>query len=160
MKKSTTVGLVVILVIVVALLGWYWWWMMAQSKNAYQAPSPNTQQTTQTSSATVVIALNATLGNYLVAANGMTLYKFNNDKIGVSNCAGQCAVLWPPYLLAANATLKAGAGISGTLGTITRADGTSQITYNGTPLYYWSKDVKPGDTTGQNFNGLWFVVNP
>ncbi len=160
MKKSTTIWLVVLLVIVIVLIGWYWWWMMAQNKNAYLTQTPSTSQTVQPSTATVTVANNASLGDYLVAANGLTLYKFNNDKIGVSNCAGQCATLWPPYLLTAGMTLKAGSGLSGTLGTITRADGTSQITYQGLPLYYWSKDIKPGDTTGQNFNGVWFVVAP
>lgn len=48
----------------------------------------------------------------------------------------------------------------GGLGVISRADGTSQITYNGWPLYYWVKDAKPGDTTGQNVGNVWFVADP
>jgi len=47
----------------------------------------------------------------------------------------------------------AGAGVTGQLGTLTRADGTTQVTYNGMPLYYWFKDAQPGDTTGQNVGG-------
>jgi predicted lipoprotein with Yx(FWY)xxD motif len=53
-----------------------------------------------------------------------------------------------------------GTEVSGTISTISRADGITQITYNGVPLYFWKGDSKPGDKTGQNYNGLWFVVKP
>jgi len=127
----------------------------------YGTPAPTTQTPTPSQSAAIVrAAQSSSLGMILVANNGMTLYRFTKDAAGVSNCTGQCATLWPPFVLTANQALTAGTGVSGTLATITRADGSSQLTYNGQPLYYWSGDTKPGDTNGQNFNGVWFVVNP
>ncbi|MBU6447507.1 hypothetical protein KGQ24_01535 [Patescibacteria group bacterium] len=90
----------------------------------------------------------------------MTLYIYTPDKPGVSNCTGQCAIYWPPYTVSAAAGLTAATGISGKLGTITRADGTTQLTYNDKPLYFYAKDSKPGDTTGQNVGGIWFVLKP
>src|SRR5262249_11557545 len=100
---------------------------------------------------------------YLVAANGMTLYHFTKDTPGVSNCSGQCAVQWPPYTVSSStaaAGLPGGSAVGGTISTIVRSDGTMQVTYNGEPLYFWYKDVNPGDTTGQNVGGVWFVVAP
>ena len=105
------------------------------------------------------VSASSTIGTYLVAGNGMTLYRFTKDTAGVSNCAGDCIAKWPVYNVSAGAAVSAGAGLTCTVGTITRADGTIQATYNGAPLYFWSKDMKAGDTTGQNVNGVWFVVN-
>lgn len=97
---------------------------------------------------------------FLVAGNGMTLYKYTKDTPGVSNCSGQCLVNWPAYTVSTGASLTASTGIKGKIATITSSDGTMQVTYNDMPLYYWIKDTKPGDTTGQNVGGVWFVVNP
>lgn len=98
------------------------------------------------------------LGTILTGANGMTLYMFTKDTPGVSNCYDQCAVNWPPLLVGFTPT--AVDGVKGKLGTTTRKDGSMQVTYNDMPLYYWIKDAKVGDTTGQNVGGVWFVVNP
>jgi predicted lipoprotein with Yx(FWY)xxD motif len=84
---------------------------------------------------------------------------FTKDEPSVSNCYDQCAAAWPP-LLTTNATPTGPDSISAGLGTTTRTDGSLQVTYNGMPLYYWISDQKPGDTTGQNVGGVWFVVNP
>jgi predicted lipoprotein with Yx(FWY)xxD motif len=167
MKKSTKVWAVVILLIIIGAGGWYWWMMMSK-QGAYQAKptqnlgingSPNQTNNGQPATAVLTVAHDTTMGDYLVAANGMTLYSFTKDTTNTSNCSGQCAVLWPPYA-PNNNPLMAGAGVSGTISTITRADGTSQITYNGVPLYFWQGDSKVGDTTGNNYNGVWFVVKP
>lgn len=115
---------------------------------------------TQTTPATLAYATSRTLGNYIIAINGMTLYSFKNDTAGVSNCSGTCATIWPPYIVKSAAGLTANAILTGTLGTITRTDGTLQATYNGMPLYFYSKDSKAGDTTGNGFNNLWSVVIP
>lgn len=107
---------------------------------------------------TVAVRSAGDLGDILVDPRGMTLYLYTRDEPGVSNCYGQCATAWPPLLT--NADPSGPDVVSGGLGTTTRTDGSLQVTYNGMPLYSWQKDQKPGDTTGQNVGGVWFVVNP
>ena len=107
---------------------------------------------------TMMIANDPKLGSFLVDAKGMTLYIFTKDTPGVSNCTGGCLATWPP--LVAMGDLVAGAGMMGKLGFITRADGTKQVTYNDMPLYYFSSDKAPGDTTGQGVGGVWFMMSP
>ena len=84
----------------------------------------------------------------LTGRNGMTLYTFDKDAAGAgkSACNGACAALWPP--LAAGATDQSG----GDWTVITRDDGAKQWAYLGKPLYFWAKDQKPGDVTGDGFN--------
>ncbi|MFA5942497.1 MAG: hypothetical protein WC798_02380 [Candidatus Paceibacterota bacterium] len=108
----------------------------------------------------LTVANDATLGDFLVASNGMTLYLYTNDTKDVTNCYDLCAVNWPPYVRTTAEPLVGGAGMAGTIATTARTDGTEQITYNGIPLYFWKNDLKPGDTTGQNVGGVWFVVHP
>ena len=90
----------------------------------------------------------------LVGDNGMTLYTFDKDAAGSgkSVCNGPCATNWPP--LAATGTA------SGDYSVITRDDGAKQLAYKGKPLYYWAKDAKPGDKTGDGFNNVWHIVRP
>jgi predicted lipoprotein with Yx(FWY)xxD motif len=107
---------------------------------------------------TVQTAEDPTLGTFLTDANGMTLYMFTRDSPNVSVCEGDCAVAWPPFSVEGDLTLPE--GVEGTLGTITRADGTTQVTYNEMPLYYWQNDTQPGDTTGQGVGAVWFIVSP
>jgi predicted lipoprotein with Yx(FWY)xxD motif len=107
---------------------------------------------------TVSMATDPKLGKFLTGEDGKTLYTFRKDTANTSNCSGGCATAWPPLAVPAGTTPTAGPGVKGTLGVIQRADGTSQVTLDGKPLYYYSKDVKPGDATGQGFNGLWYVV--
>jgi len=92
----------------------------------------------------------------LVGPNGMTLYTFDRDKAasGKSVCNAQCAVLWPPML--ASATDVA----SGNFTIITRDDGAKQWAFKGEPVYYWSKDTKAGDMTGDNVNKVWHTAKP
>lgn len=124
-----------------------------------ETPVTNQQQPATTAPA-LKVGTDAKLGSYLTGANGFTLYTFAQDKSGVSNCSGTCATLWPPYTVPAAGALAAEPAITGTLGTIQRADGTIQLTYKGMPLYFWSKDVKIGDTTGNGFKNLWSIVKP
>jgi predicted lipoprotein with Yx(FWY)xxD motif len=111
---------------------------------------------------TVVVASGSgDLGSYLVAGmGGKTLYTFKNDEAGVSNCSGDCATAWPPFTVAANTKLVPGEGATGELGTITRADGSTQVTYNGWPLYYFKDDAAAGDTKGQGVGEKWYVAAP
>ncbi len=99
------------------------------------------------------------MGTILVAAsNSHTVYNFSRDTPGVSNCTGGCITNWPPLTLASGQTPTGGPGVTGQLGTITRADGSLQVTYKGLPLYFFHSDTKPGDTNG-NYTG-WSLVHP
>ena len=109
--------------------------------------------------ATVNVGQTAALGSFLVDSKGMTLYLFTKDSPNTSTCYGTCASYWPPLLT--NGAPLAGSGVNAALlGSTTRTDGTSQVTYNGWPLYYYVSDKAEGDTTGQNVQGVWFVINP
>lgn len=108
----------------------------------------------------VQVASNEQFGDILVGPDGMTLYIFTNDQPGVTNCYDQCAVNWPPLMLAEGQPLTGGAGVTGELGTTERTDGGRQVTYNGWPLYYWVQDTAPGQTSGHLVNNVWFVATP
>ena len=93
----------------------------------------------------------------LTNAKGLTLYWFAPDTPTKSVCNGSCAAYWPPV----PGHVRAGPGVTGTLGTITRSDGSSQATYNGHPLYTYVSDTSPGQDNGNNLNingGLWHDV--
>jgi predicted lipoprotein with Yx(FWY)xxD motif len=93
------------------------------------------------------------MGPVLADSKGMTLYTFDRDAAGKSNCNGQCAVNWPP--LKADGTSQP----SGNWSVVTRDDGSKQWAFNGKPLYTWVKDQKPGDTTGNGVNNnTWHVA--
>ena len=93
-------------------------------------------------------------GGALVAANGMTLYTFDNDKAGSgkSVCNGPCVAAWPP-LMATAADQP-----SGDYSVVTRDDGARQLAYKGKPLYFYKSDVKAGDRIGDNFKNVWHIV--
>jgi predicted lipoprotein with Yx(FWY)xxD motif len=91
-------------------------------------------------------------GTVLTDANGMTLYTFDKDKTGQSNCTGECASYWPPAAATKDAKPVGGLTI------IKRADGTMQWADDGKPLYTYVSDKKPGDVTGDGKNGVWHVV--
>jgi predicted lipoprotein with Yx(FWY)xxD motif len=108
------------------------------------------------------VALASTkLGKILVDGKGRTLYLFDADKGTSSMCDGACASAWPPLTTSGKPT--AGAGVSAAkLGTTKRADGTTEVTYNGHPLYTYSGDQAPGQTTGQgsqDFGAEWDVLS-
>ncbi len=91
---------------------------------------------------------------FLMDQNKMTLYTFDKDTKGVSNCNGPCAAKWPPLLAEAGTKLPYGYSL------IKRADGSMQIAYKGHPLYLWVKDSKPGDMTGDGVKGVWHTARP
>lgn len=108
--------------------------------------------------ATVEIKAKDGIGNYLTDEKGMTLYLFKKDTPGKSACAGPCVDKWP--LFAAEIVTVPEGLIAADFAVITRDDGKKQTTYKGLPLYYFFKDVKPGDTVGQGVNTVWYVVAP
>ena len=108
----------------------------------------------------MVLAQNVgAMGTILVAAsNSHTLYTFDSDSPGVSRCTGGCIAIWPAFSIGSGQIPTGGPGVTGALSTITRSDGTLQVTYKGMPLYFFHSDTKPGDTKG-NYTG-WSLVKP
>ncbi len=104
------------------------------------------------------LAASSEFGYILADRSGRTLYLFDPDDPGVSNCSGNCALNWPPFLTA-RSPIDIGGIDTGQLGTTTRSDGYTQVTYNGFPLYYWVNDVAPGDTDGQTVGTVWWVLD-
>src|SRR5204862_5774652 len=104
----------------------------------------------------------ANLGTILVDSKGKSLYLFQKDKRDKSNCSGACATNWPPYMTTGKP--KAGPGARAAMpGTIKRAGGKLQVTYNHHPLYHFKYDTKAGQTKGENvdaFGAEWYVVSP
>jgi predicted lipoprotein with Yx(FWY)xxD motif len=121
---------------------------------ATQAPPSAAATPGATSAAAVTVEAEVVgdAGTILVdAASGMTVYIFTDDvkDSGTSACTGGCLAAWPALTVPAGATPTGGPGVTGTLGTITRADdGTLQVTYNGLPLYFFANDQAPGDLNG------------
>jgi predicted lipoprotein with Yx(FWY)xxD motif len=91
-----------------------------------------------------------------VGPNGMTLYTFDRDAMGSgkSVCNGPCAAIWPPLMA------KAGDTPSGDWAIVVRDDGSRQWAYRGKPVYYWVKDTKAGDRTGDGVNNVWRLARP
>jgi len=98
--------------------------------------------------------MTTSLGPVLVGPNGLSLYTHAGDTASSSSCTGACATAWPPLTVATGATAAGATGVSGTFATLTRADGSTQVTYNGLPLYGWQGDSKLGDVTGQGVEGF------
>ena len=114
------------------------------------------------SSVATVSATSTNLGMILVDGGGRTLYLFEKDQPNQSACAGACAAAWP--VDQSSATPKAGSDVQASLvGTIKRGDGSTQVTYNKHPLYYYAGDSQAGQQNGQGLNAFgakWFAVTP
>jgi predicted lipoprotein with Yx(FWY)xxD motif len=110
----------------------------------------------------VVATADGAMGAFLTDGAGRSLYLWLGDPSSTSMCTGQCATYWPP-LLTSGAPTASGMADSKLLATSKRADGTSQVTYSGHPVYYFSGDKTAGATNGQGqnaFGHLWWVVSP
>lgn len=164
---------VVIAAIIYALI--YYFFIARKSGNFYGAtpqspaitkqPKPSiTAINTPTSSPSASVTSNniymiksdPVKGNHLTDFQGMTLYIFDKDQQGVSNCYGTCAQTWPPYTSGATAQSQMPQNIT----VISRTDGTKQFAWKGMPLYYYSNDKKAGDLNGDGFGGIWHLVKP
>jgi predicted lipoprotein with Yx(FWY)xxD motif len=112
------------------------------------------------SGATVITTASSSAGTFLTSGSGRAIYLWAKDAGGMSACTGACASAWPPVTGTATA---AGSAKASDLGTITRSDGTKQVTYDGHPLYYFVGDSGPGTASGQgsdNFGAKWWLVSP
>ncbi len=109
--------------------------------------------------ASIDIATDPKLGKILVGNNGMTLYMFTKDTADTSNCNADCLKKWPVLITQGSPQLGEGVDPS-MVGSVTLADGSKIVTYNHMPLYFWYKDLKAGDATGQGVGDVWYVLGP
>jgi predicted lipoprotein with Yx(FWY)xxD motif len=125
---------------------------------ASSAPAQGSGTATAASSSGAALAAATVSGTKVVTnSKGFVLYWFAPDSSTASKCSGSCATFWPPV----KGPATAGSGVTGTLGTITRSDGTKQATYDGHPLYTFSGDSAPGQAKGNKLNasgGLWYEM--
>jgi len=130
-------------------------------KDAWFAAAPDGQKATENKELALTTASVGTLGTVLTDKGGMTLYRFDKDTTNpsASNCAGDCAVKWPPALVTSDSFEVQGVD-KALVGTITRADGGKQLTIAGWPLYTFSGDKICGEANGQGIGGTWFVSTP
>jgi predicted lipoprotein with Yx(FWY)xxD motif len=130
----------------------------SSSSSSAAAPSgtPAAGASSSSSGTTLMVR---TIGSAQVVTNsaGLTLYWFAPDTSTTSKCTGACATYWPPV----KGPATAGSGVTGTVGVITRPDGTMQATYDGHPLYTYVADSAPGQNKGNGLNlsgGLWYEM--
>ena len=134
----------------------------AASSGGYGSTSSSASSTGKpVGHAVVVTTKHEKLGTVLAAGpKRLTVYLFEADKGPHSSCSGACAAAWPPVI---GTPTAAGQTSAAKLGTITRPDGTKQVTYNGHPLYFFVKDKDDGDTYGEAVKGFgaeWYVLSP
>ena len=126
--------------------------VVAACTSSGASPAPIGGGASSAAGAIISAASSPGFGMVLTGPNGMTLYTHAGDSATTSTCTGGCATAWPP--LATTSQPMAGTGVTGQLGTLTRSDGTTQVTYRGLPLYYWEGDTKAGDVTGNGVDGF------
>ncbi len=124
---------------------------VAQTQTAAPSSSPS-----PSSASMLMTRTDPSKGAYLADSKGMTLYVFDKDTKGVSNCYSGCAKVWPPFLAPSADTSSLPVNVT----LAKRTDGTLQYAYNGMPLYYYAQDSKPGDITGDGIGGTWHLVKP
>lgn len=131
------------------------------SPSAHSAPPATTSAPAAASSGsadTVKTASVGNLGTVLVDSSGATLYTLKPESDGQIHCTGSCATTWPPLTISSGSP-SAGSGVHGTLATMTRPEGTTQVTFDGKPLYRYAGDRAPGQANGQGIGGVWYVVS-
>jgi predicted lipoprotein with Yx(FWY)xxD motif len=106
---------------------------------------------------TVGVATTTNFGTVLTNAAGFALYTLPSDQNGMSSCSGSCASVWPALTVPAGTMPTAGSGVTGTVAAVMQADGTDQVTYNGSPLYTFVGDTAAGEATGNGVGGFAIV---
>jgi predicted lipoprotein with Yx(FWY)xxD motif len=131
----------------------------SESEAALESTAASESEAAEESEAaggTVEITVSETsAGSALAGEGGMTLYIFDQDTGGESSCYEGCDTNWPPLLVEGG-----GEGVTGDIGVTARTDGTVQVTYNDSPLYYFAGDSAPGDATGDGVGGVWHIATP
>lgn len=159
--KATIAGAIIL--IIIAAAGWYFY------STRPPMTAPPSAQTSTNATTTPIIGYNLALGvdgtpqlgNYLIGYTGMTVYTYDEDAGNQSNCYDQCAQEWPPYIVSPVDDIhQLQMGVTGTVGTTVRSDGSLQLTYDGHPLYFYSGDKTGDDTAGNGVGGTWHVVKP
>jgi predicted lipoprotein with Yx(FWY)xxD motif len=120
----------------------------------------STGSTTAAAASSALKTSSTSLGTVVVDDRGMTVYYFDKDTAnsGKSACTAGCDAEWPA--VKTTSTTPAVEGVTGKVGTITRNDGTLQVTINGLPVYTYRDDTAAGDVKGQGAGGIWWVVAP
>jgi predicted lipoprotein with Yx(FWY)xxD motif len=133
---------------------------VAAQSAATVSTAPPTSATAAPARPTLAVGTTTKLGPVVVDQSGRTTYVFDKDTPGTttSACVAACASLWPAVTVTGSPT--AATGISGTVGVITRPDGTRQVTLNGRPLYVFSGDHAAGDANGDGIAGIWHAARP
>jgi predicted lipoprotein with Yx(FWY)xxD motif len=172
MKSSTILSVIVIILVLAG--GWYLYTQQVPASPAGSSGANGSQHEGSAGGAAdadgLIIGSNVALGTdgnqavgtYLIGYNGKAVYTFDKDAVGTTTCYGDCAAKWPPYLVgAADDVNQLKLGVTGTTGTIVRADGGIQMTYDGMPLYFYASDSNAsGDVKGDGVGGVWHVVRP
>jgi len=142
--------------------------MLAACNSGYGSANPPAQNnpaapaaSAGTASAKLVATPNNTLGTIVTDGNGRTLYRFDKDTANPakSNCDSACTAQWPPAIATAGQVSLSGVAAN-EVGTITRSDGSKQITIGNWPVYEYAGDAQPGDVNGQGVGGVWHAVTP
>jgi predicted lipoprotein with Yx(FWY)xxD motif len=126
------------------------------------APASSAGGASASGGGTVITTASSSAGTFLTNGSGRAVYLWVKDTGDASTCTGACAGAWPPVTATGTVT-AAGSAKASDLGTITRSDGTKQVTYDGHPLYYFAGDSGPGTATGQgsdSFGAKWWLVAP
>lgn len=126
----------------------------ASAAEATISVKPSTAPTAQSNNPPLIGIFVTSLGQVLEVGNGRMLYVHAGDSATASTCLDACATAWPPLFIAAGTKIVGPPGAKGAFGSITRPDGSVQLTYNGKPLYFFQNDADPGDITGQGINGF------
>jgi predicted lipoprotein with Yx(FWY)xxD motif len=135
------------------------WYLVTPQGEQVEAQAAMEAAPAEAAGATLMVSQQEGLGQFLTDEQGLSLYLFTKDTPNTSNCYDQCAENWPPLLTSGSPV--AGQDVDAALlGTTQRQDGSTQVTYNGWPLYYYVKDQQPGDTTGQEVGDVWYLVTP
>lgn len=152
-----TKGMAIIIVLIVVVLGagGYWWYSSHKTSSSTANSSSTQTQTAAVNNAVLKTANNAGVGQYLTDPEGKTLYTYEKDTSGTSNCTGSCLTNWPAYQ-----DMDATADLPANVGTITRSDnGQKQFTYKGKPLYYFVQDSAAGQVMGNDV-GDFYAAKP
>ncbi len=163
-KRPMWQWIVLYVIIAIFIYGLIYYFVFAKKGSSYSYTTGNNptqsqqkapKSTTNTNSSNIyLVKSSASKGSYVTDFQGKTLYTFDKDSSGVSNCNGGCAQAWPPYSSGATAQSTFPAHIS----VIKRSDGSQQFAWDNKPLYYFASDTNAGDINGDGVGGTWHIV--